>query len=257
MMLPDPKLPWPIPLDAVRLIAEHEQGPSGGCALKAYQCPASVWTIGWGETEDVKRGDRCTKEQADTWLCEDLDGRAKEILAMCTETPLPNELGAMVSLAYNIGMAGFKKSTVLKAHNKADHQSAARAFSLWNKTTVAGQLTELPGLTARRTREAALYLTPESDDVLHRMPQKVETETPMAQSTTIQGASIVGTVGVVGGIAQVSGTLQGLGESVKAAKSVLTETLGIPTEWFLWIALIVIAWVMIRDRLKRRSDGYI
>ena len=167
MMLPEPSLPWPIPLEAVRLIAESEQGPTGGCALKAYQCPAGVWTIGWGETDAVKRGDRCTKEQADRWLCEDLVDRTKAILAVCKVPPSDNELGAMVSLSYNIGLGwegsikpagaknGFRQSTVLKAHNLGDHPAAGRAFALWNKARVNGQLTELRGLTVRRAAEAA------------------------------------------------------------------------------------------------------
>ncbi len=51
-----PDLGWPIPAEAVRLIVEKEQGPGGGVALKAYLCPAGVWTIGWGRTRGVKRG---------------------------------------------------------------------------------------------------------------------------------------------------------------------------------------------------------
>ena len=46
--LPDPALPWPLPLPAVALIAERE-----GCRLRAYRCPAGVWTCGWGETSGV------------------------------------------------------------------------------------------------------------------------------------------------------------------------------------------------------------
>ena len=28
-----------------------------GCKLKSYKCPAGVWTIGYGHTEDIKEGD--------------------------------------------------------------------------------------------------------------------------------------------------------------------------------------------------------
>ena len=39
-----------------------------GCRLKAYKCPAGVWTIGYGHTSGVKEGDTITQEQADEYL---------------------------------------------------------------------------------------------------------------------------------------------------------------------------------------------
>lgn len=90
-MLPDSSLPWPIPMAAVALISKAE-----GCRLKAYKCPAGVWTIGWGRTERVRRGDTCTQERADDWLCDDLRLRADAVRSVCTVAPTDNELGAMV-----------------------------------------------------------------------------------------------------------------------------------------------------------------
>ena len=43
--LPNPSLAWPIVMAGVALIAQAET-----CRLKAYRCPAGVWTCGWGET---------------------------------------------------------------------------------------------------------------------------------------------------------------------------------------------------------------
>ena len=43
-----------------------------GCKLTAYQDTAGVWTIGYGHTAGVKRGDRCTQYQAEQFLKEDL-----------------------------------------------------------------------------------------------------------------------------------------------------------------------------------------
>ena len=43
-----------------------------GCKLKAYLCPAGVWTCGWGATgPDVVKGTVWTQEQADTRLIKD------------------------------------------------------------------------------------------------------------------------------------------------------------------------------------------
>ena len=155
-LYPDRVLPWPIPMAAVALIAEAE-----GCRLNAYRCPAGVPTIGWGETDGVQMGDSCTQEQADRWLLEDLQERTRAVQALCTSTPSRNELGALVSLAYNIGVAALAGSTALRQHNSGDHLAAARALGLWDKARVGGVLTVLPGLTARRAREMALYLTPD------------------------------------------------------------------------------------------------
>jgi lysozyme len=42
-----------------------------GCRLKAYLCPANVWTIGWGHTEGVKQGQVITQAQADALFDKD------------------------------------------------------------------------------------------------------------------------------------------------------------------------------------------
>lgn len=72
--------------------------------------------------------------------------------------PTPNELGALVSLAYNIGVDALAGSTVLRRHNAGDREGAAHAFAMWNKARVNGRLRVLPGLVKRRAAEAALYL---------------------------------------------------------------------------------------------------
>jgi lysozyme len=51
-----------------------------GLRLKAYLCPAKVWTIGFGHTKGVKEGDTCTISQADQWLREDCQ-EAEEAVA--------------------------------------------------------------------------------------------------------------------------------------------------------------------------------
>ena len=43
-----------------------------GCELKAYKCPAGVWTIGYGHIKGVQEGDVITEQQADEMLVEEL-----------------------------------------------------------------------------------------------------------------------------------------------------------------------------------------
>lgn len=235
---------------AVALIAESE-----GLRLTAYRCVAGVPTIGWGETSGVHMGDTCTKEQADRWLCEDLTDRVKAVRAICTVQPSPNELGALVSLAYNIGRAGLAGSTVLKQHNAGNRDAAARAFGLWNKAKVNGVLTVLPGLEARRAKEKALYLTPE-DAAGEPMPQAVEAESKLRKSPIAQAGALIVGAPVVELATQASEGVGALKPAITAIKGLVVETLGIPPQWVVPALLIVAGLVVLRWRLKQRELGY-
>lgn len=131
-----------------------------GLRLKAYVCPAGVLTIGYGSTgPHVKPGMVITEAEADRLLQEDLD-RFEEAVERHARNATQNQFDAMVSLAFNIGIANFRKSSVLRQHIAGQHAAAANSFALWNKAKVAGVLKELPGLTRRRAEEARLYRKP-------------------------------------------------------------------------------------------------
>jgi lysozyme len=246
----------------VALIAEYEQGPKGGPALKAYRCPAGVWTIGWGETDGVRPGDRCTREEADRWLLEDLTERAERVRQACTIAPSPAELGAMVSLAYNIGFGappkkpGFLTSTVLRQHNAGHGQAASRAFGLWNKATVNGQLQVLNGLTARRAREAALYLTPDDDEAPARMPQAVEAESKLTASPINKGGIAAAGTGVIAVVAEASTSIGGLSEPLGKARALMIDVLGVPPDWILPLVLVAVGAAVIYWRSRQRAEGW-
>jgi GH24 family phage-related lysozyme (muramidase) len=149
-ILPNSALHWPIIWPGVVEVARSEC-----CRLRAYRDIAGVWTIGWGETENVRPGDVMTQDEADRLLCARLGEFAQNVEALLARPATPHQLAAMVSLAYNVGLAGFARSSVLRAHNAGNALAAARAFGLWNKARVRGVLEEVRGLTARRAREAA------------------------------------------------------------------------------------------------------
>jgi lysozyme len=69
-----------------------------------------------------------------------------------------NQFDALVSFCYNLGIGAFNSSTLKKKviANPAD-ASIRDEFMKWNKARVKGVLTELKGLTNRRTAEADLY----------------------------------------------------------------------------------------------------
>ena len=142
------------------LIQKWEQGPGGGPALTAYRDPAGVWTIGYGHTGGVYRGDQITPDQAMALLYADLSNTEDWVAARTVPTQTTdNQFAAMVSLTYNIGNAGFLGSTVRRDHNNQLYSAAAGAFLLWDKAHIDGQLVELPGLLDRRRDEQNLYLT--------------------------------------------------------------------------------------------------
>lgn len=131
------------------------------CRLKAYPDPGTggaPWTCGWGATgKDIGPNTVWTQAQADARLQQDIAEHADQVQrAIGNAFTTDNQFGAMVSLAYNIGIGHFLSSSVLRFHLTGDHHDAAAAFRAWDKA--GGRA--LPGLVTRRAAEAALYLTP-------------------------------------------------------------------------------------------------
>ena len=130
-----------------------------GLRLKAYKDGGGVWTIGWGTTringKPVTEGMTCTKEQAREWKLADM-ARFESDVKNAIKIPLTqNQFDALVVLTYNIGGAGFLKST-LAHHINAGKPIFEDLFTRWNKDN--GKVVD--GLTRRRKAEYALYITP-------------------------------------------------------------------------------------------------
>lgn len=130
-----------------------------GCKLKAYQCSAGKWTIGYGNTfyEDgspVIAGHAITKEKAESLFNLIADDFAKKVDPVVTDKVNENQFAALVSFAYNCGIGNLKSSTLLKKVNVDPADATIRnEFMKWNKA--AGKV--LNGLTKRREAEANLY----------------------------------------------------------------------------------------------------
>ena len=127
-----------------------------GCVLKAYKCPAGIWTIGYGHTSGVKEGQTITLKQAEDYLLQDI--RAYEITVNnLVNVPLnQNQFDALVSFCYNLGPNNLKNSTLIKLLNKKDYLGAAEQFDRW---VYAGGK-KLSGLVKRRAAEKELFLKP-------------------------------------------------------------------------------------------------
>lgn len=130
-----------------------------GCKLKAYQCSAMKWTIGYGNTfyEDGKPvlpGHAITQDKANQLFQLIADEFANKVAKLVPLHITPNQFGALVSFAYNCGIVNLQKSTLLKKVIANNNDATIRAeFLKWNKAN--GKV--LAGLTRRREAEANLY----------------------------------------------------------------------------------------------------
>jgi lysozyme len=130
-----------------------------GLRLSAYRDVAGIWTIGYGHTGGVYKGDMVTEAEASYLLAQDL-AQSEDWIAGRSQSPTDNQFAAMVSLAFNIGESGFLNSSVRRYHNTPDYPAAADAFLLWDKAHVDGALVTVAGLLDRRIAERTLYLSP-------------------------------------------------------------------------------------------------
>lgn len=132
-----------------------------------YLCAAGRPTIGYGHViqpgEERYHTARISELEASTLLLQDVNKQYGAHVANRVHRQVSqNQFDAMVSLCYNIGTGGFDQSSVLALANAGatSPDVIRRAFGLWNKVTNPQTKVKQPnaGLTARRAREAALYL---------------------------------------------------------------------------------------------------
>ncbi|MBQ0113427.1 MAG: lysozyme [Bacteroidales bacterium] len=125
------------------------------CKLKAYRCPAGVWTIGYGHTKGVKEGMVISQEDAEKFFDEDIKDFEKQLNSLQLAIN-QNQYDALMSFIYNVGVARLAKSTLLKKvkANPGD-ASIRQEFNKW----VYSGAHKLPGLQRRRAAEADLYFS--------------------------------------------------------------------------------------------------
>ena len=214
------------------------------------------WTCGYGETKGVTPDTRWSEAEASSRLSRRYVEFETEVRRACTVDPGPNQLAAMTSLAYNIGLGwegktkppgaknGFRQSSVLKAHNRGDTLAASRAFGLWNKAN--GK--EEAGLTARRAEEAALYLMDEAPETEDLSPQAVEPESRMTESPINRAGVVAGGTAAVATVAETARTVADVKYS--------TQALG---DWLVPVLLVVVVALcgyMIWQRVNQRKQGW-
>ena len=129
-----------------------------GMKLKAYKCPAGIWTIAYGATAGVKEGDTMTEAEAIDRLKRDVANLSVGVQKLLHVRVTQNQLDALISFAYNVGLGRFSTSTLLKKVNSGHFIEAANEFGKW----IHAGATTLPWLVRRRKAEADLFMKPES-----------------------------------------------------------------------------------------------
>ncbi len=120
-----------------------------------YRDIVGIWTVCDGDTSNVVPGDVQSDEQCDARLERQLIAHAKPVLACVPGLKdRPNQTAAAVSLAYNIGVSGFCRSTVARRFNAGQWRRGCDAFLMWNKAR--GRVVR--GLDRRRRAEREICL---------------------------------------------------------------------------------------------------
>ena len=131
-----------------------------GFKEEPYKCSAGVWTIGYGTTfypngiAVSEQDPEITRGQAEQYLKAALEKFEKGVEKKVTSLLSQNQFDALVSFCYNLGLAAFSQSSMLKLINAGKFLLAAEEFVKWNKA--AGK--EVEGLTKRRKKERDLFL---------------------------------------------------------------------------------------------------
>lgn len=132
--------------NAKKIIREFE-----GLKLKAYKCPAGIWTIGYGHTKGVASGQVIDNTAAEQFLDDDAEEALQGVRSCVTVDLTENQEAALVSFVFNLGVGSLRKSTLLKLLNAG--QDPSDEFIKWNKASGV----VLNGLTRRREAETGLW----------------------------------------------------------------------------------------------------
>lgn len=147
--------------EGLELIKQFE-----GFRSAPYRDAVGVWTIGYGNTyypdgRRVSSSDEPLTEAEASKLKLDIINKyfAPAINALLADEIKAGKISqqmfdALISLAYNIGVSGLARSSVVRYIKSGNMDKAADGFLLWNKA--GGRV--LKGLVRRREAERELFL---------------------------------------------------------------------------------------------------
>lgn len=235
----------------INLIKEFE-----GVRLKAYKCPAGVYTIGVGHSSAagppaVKAGMEITNAQAMKILAQDLVQFEDGVEAAVKMPLTQNQFDALVSFTFNVGLGAFQKSTLLKKLNAGQYDAVPAELMKWTKA--GGK--ELPGLVRRRRAEAALWRGVDDNKAIKQdarlTPDLPQPSKPITKSKEGNMALVTGGAAAVTAANDVARQVKETGDSLTSVLDLLKN----PT--FIVLVLVVVAaaaiWYWRWQRLKEEG----
>lgn len=163
------KSKWSLSENAINILASPNFENN---KLKAYPDEGGRMTIGIGHlltTKELNTGmieigaelvnwkDGITEQQSRTLCIQDM-AKYEKTVNDCVNTELTqNQYDALVFLCFNIGVDGFKNSTVVKMLNSEQYDKVPDAIRMWNKISKNGKLVISQGLINRREKEIKIW----------------------------------------------------------------------------------------------------
>jgi lysozyme len=234
-----------------------------GRVLKAYKCPAGVLTIGYGHTNaaggfQFNASTVITAAQALQILRADIDKFEDGVERLIKGATLSKcQFDAIVSLAFNIGLGAFGKSTLLKRIKAGNLDAVPAEFMKWNK--VKGKA--VAGLTRRRRAEAALWrdMRDVAEDEAKKieapeaMPQAVDEPAPPPKTGVSEGTIIAGGAGAIAPTVEAAKQVK---DAVETGTDIWTSVMSIGP----WVALAAVVvgvavFVFVKHR-KAKAELY-
>lgn len=137
-----------------------------GFRSEPYLCSGGYWTIGYGHVlredgrmltyKDAKPSVSMSQSEA-TVLLSEVEGNTYWTAAnrLCNPAGLlnDNQLAALTSFCYNLGVGALRQSTLRRKVLAGEHHAVPREFRKW--VNAGGK--RIKGLVLRREAEAALY----------------------------------------------------------------------------------------------------
>ena len=155
-----------------------------GLRLTAYRDSGGTLTIGYGHTVDVRDGMRITERDAEEFLRRDL-AQAEAAVNSTVAVPLTDpQFGALVSFVFNVGVAAFRRSTLLRKLNGGDYDAVPAELMRWTKAK--GK--QVSGLANRRNAEIGLWA--KGSHVASAPVTPAPPRTPVVSAKTAKGVAV-------------------------------------------------------------------
>lgn len=147
-------------------LEEGDPKKPGSPVLTAYKLGDGKITIGWGHAEPLKTskykvGDKITREEAKELLKKDLKIAADGVRRIFKEWEdegvdrkiTQGQFDALVSMAFNLGVSGLRRTEVMKLIKKGEYEKAGELIKK------GGNSNKFGGLKSRRERESKMFLS--------------------------------------------------------------------------------------------------